>query len=575
MKDRNGDSVWPTSVRWVGRGLLVLLLVLIGLYLALQLALHVVFDAEYVERRLNESLSTATDGRYRIDLGAVDWRVWQRAVEATQVTLQPVSEASTDSARTESNPRGRQYTAEIRAVRLEGVCVWPLLWHGSLRMAELRLDRPRLRMEPGGKPERLDTTKSEDEEGSLAYVKTSLAHRSPDVDIRRLVVRDGRFISHGRDSVQARPLPADSLWGLSLEAAGVRLDSTSLQDTSRILLSDSIRLSFKGYRHLSGDSLSEMAVGGVRALTADSFFAIDSLTAGPTVSDSEFMRRRGHRTNRLSAALGRLEFRGFDYRQALDDRSLVARSVHLDSLWVDVYRDNRLPPPPTDPPPKMPHEIIRGLSQTLRIDTIRMTNSFARYSKWEEASAEPGGISFENISATIRNVTNDPRRMHPSTPAVVQATTRVAGAGRLDATIRIPLLSSHFALSYEGRLGPMDARAFNDAFVNLSGVRVEDGHVDSLWFSAEVEQGVAKGTLHGRYEGLDVEMLDKETHERGLRERIGTFVLDDVMLKSSNTEEDSPPRTGTIEHEHEEDDTFFKFLWHSVRSGLYSLVGVS
>lgn len=69
-------------------------------------------------------------------------------------------------------------------------------------------------------------------------------------------------------------------------------------------------------------------------------------------------------------------------------------------------------------------------------------------------------------------------------------------------------------------------------------------------------------------------MLNKETGKRGLRKRIGSFVLDDFMLKSENTDGDSSLRTGTIDHEHEPDDTFFKFLWHSVRSGLFSLLGL-
>jgi hypothetical protein len=120
----------------------------------------------------------------------------------------------------------------------------------------------------------------------------------------------------------------------------------------------------------------------------------------------------------------------------------------------------------------------------------------------------------------------------------------------------------------------MDAQSFNDAFVYLSGVRIKRGQVERLQFSAEVREGRAEGTVRGRYHDLSVEMLDKETGDRGLRKRVESFVLDDLMLKSENRDDDSDPRTGRIEHEHDEDHTFFKFLWHSLRSGLFSLLGL-
>jgi len=120
----------------------------------------------------------------------------------------------------------------------------------------------------------------------------------------------------------------------------------------------------------------------------------------------------------------------------------------------------------------------------------------------------------------------------------------------------------------------MAPRAFNDAFSNLAGVRIEDGVVDSLWFSADVDSGWARGKVHGIYRGLEVEMLDTWTGDRGLGDRIRTFVLDDVLLKSKNARSGSSLQSGTIDHEHEKDDMFFKFLWHSLRSGIYSLVDV-
>lgn len=125
----------------------------------------------------------------------------------------------------------------------------------------------------------------------------------------------------------------------------------------------------------------------------------------------------------------------------------------------------------------------------------------------------------------------------------------------------------------QGGLGTMDARTLNETFVNLGGVRIESGQVDSLWFDATVERGTATGSVHGIYRNLEVEILNKRTGKRGLGNRLKTIVTG-MALRSSNLPAEGELDTGRIQHTHEADESFFKFLWYALRSGIYSLVGI-
>jgi hypothetical protein len=542
----------------------VSLLIVAGLHLTASVVLQTFFGADFVETRLNRSLPGEMKTHYRIDVGAVRWSLWNCSMQVSPLALYPEG-AGTDGAPS-SPPR---YTAFLSTLRLKGVEVWPLLWKGIVSLDKVVVERPLLRRTVGPN----ERTEQGGRMDPSRKIQTTLTRRLPPLRIGRVQIRKGRIIALTERERGTSALVTDVLWGLSLRADRVRTEGAA-QEEGRVLLSDSTRGSIDGYRHLSTDSLYTVNVGPTSVSSTDSSLIVEHFQVGPTVADTTLMRRRGHRTNRIAASIRRGEVQGVDVRRFLEDRSVSARKVLLDSLRVDVYRNNHLPPPPTDPPPQMPHEVVRGLERTLRVDTIRVTDGFARYSKWPAEADAPGHISFEAIDATIRNVTNDPDRMSPSTPAVIDATTRVAGAGRLHAIIRVPLLAPHLSLRYNGRMGPMDVRAFNDAFVHLSGARVETGHIDSLWFSANVERGRARGTVHSIYQDFNVELLDKETGERGLGKRVRTLVLNGLLLKSNNTRSGSLPRAGTIDHKHEKGDTFFKFLWHSVRSGLFSLVGL-
>lgn len=536
------------------------------------LFLETVLTAEAVEKRLNNKLDQSTGGQYRLTVEDVNWSLWRRSVHVREVRLVPGSVAVEDGAESGASLPEMRYRGCLSSLQLSGIHLWPLVWRGELSVNTVTVEQPAVRIAPAKTAESAEGDDRGTASSGLAGVEARLVDRLPQLWIRRLLVREGTVVAGPHGSSSDAAVPADSLWGVRLEADDVRVDSVAQRDSSRLLFSDHLRLSVDGYRHLSEDRLYQMRLGSARASSADSSLTVDAVNIGPTVSDTVFMRRRGYRTNRFATTVGRVNLEGIDYRRAVDEGALLVRTAHLDSLRVDVYRDNRLSPPPTDPPPKMPHEIVRSLRQAVRVDTIHVTHGLARYTRWDKDAAAPGHIQFDRITATLHNVTNDGRRMRPSNPAVVRATTRVAGEGWLQTTIRVPLLSPDFALSYEGSLGPMDVQSFNDAFVNLSGIRIKRGRVEGLQFSADVEKGVAEGTVHGRYHNLSVEMVNKETGDRGLRKRIRSFVLDDLILKSENPDDD--PRTGSIKHRHNEDHTFFKFLWHSLRSGLFSLLGI-
>lgn len=441
-------------LRTVGRWAALLVLLLgVGLLTA-QVLLETVVDAGTVETLINDELSRSTNGRYHATVEAVDWSLWNRSAQIRGAVLKPDSAAPRAQNGSGEQPPAAEYAARIDTLQLTGLHLWPLLWQRMVSVEMVSVRRPTLRII------RHEHTRSEQD----TTMPPPLQQRLPAMAIQHLEVRRGTLVTRGAASTPAPPMPVDSLWGGSLSATGVRTEPGALRDTSRLVVSDCLRVSVDGYRRLSADRLFAVRMGPVRGSGADSSLAVENVQAHPTVPDAEFMRRHGHRTNR-------------------------------------------------------------------------------------------------------------PRDTVPASPAIIDATTRVAGAGRLAITIRLPLRSPTLSFSYEGRLGPMDPRAFNDALVPLSGVRIESGHLDSLRFSAQVEDGEARGTLHGTYRSLDVEVVD-EDKGRSLGTRLRSFVLDKLMVKSSNTPDDPPLRTGTIEHEYEEGDTFFKFLWHSLRSGLYSLVGL-
>lgn len=373
------------------------------------------------------------------------------------------------------------------------------------------------------------------------------------------VVARGGSVAHRRGGIRS----------FSVELADVTLRRGGGEPAGAIRFGGG-RFELTDLTHRSRDSLYATTVARVEGRTGDSVLAVRELVVGPTVSPAEFTRRLGHRADRYEVRAGELRAEGIDFG-SLRRGSVDARAVTVDSFVVRVTTDKRIPPDPDGPGPVLPHEAARS-APPFAMDTVRIRGGSITYVEWASDGARPGRLAFDGLRVDARNVTNDPRAMTDSTPAVVDAEARLAGAGLLETTLRLRLLAPELELAYRGRLGSMDPRALNAILAPVEGIRVEAGRIDEIRFDAWVEGGVASGSLRASYRDLDVVAVDKRTDERGLGERLASIVAD-VRIRSANRpgsegEVPSAPVAGRVGP----DDTFFGFLWETLRSGILATI---
>lgn len=143
----------------------------------------------------------------------------------------------------------------------------------------------------------------------------------------------------------------------------------------------------------------------------------------------------------------------------------------------------------------------------------------------------------------------------------------------LHTAFQVPIRSRDFDLNFRGNIGRMDATVMNQMFLPVDGIRIESGAVDSIWFDVDVRDGSASGALVALYSELEVEKVDRDSEGGGLIAWLQSLFVDATLESRNPPEEEAPPRAGTVQHTRQPPDSFFKFLWESVRSGLLSVVG--
>jgi hypothetical protein len=281
----------------------------------------------------------------------------------------------------------------------------------------------------------------------------------------------------------------------------------------------------------------------------------------------------GGRRTRYALGVDTVRLDGIDLRAWLRGAMLVS-TVTVDGLSLDVRRDRRHGTGPASVA-RLPHDVVQRLPQPVRVDTVRVRAGAVRYEETAADGVRPGVLVFDRIAATAVNVTNDRRRMTDSTRAVIDGRMRIAEAGMVTARLAYDLMAPTLTIAYLGSVGRMPAAAFNPLVVDLAGIRVTSGTLDTAWVAVDVLDNVARGRVTVRYHDLAIELLDKVTHERSLGDNLRTFLGANFVLQEANPAgPDGVLREGALVRRRSPEVPLARFIWETLREGLKETVGM-
>lgn len=537
----------------------------VGLLAAVYVTAYRIADTQ-LERLLPGAVAQAVGGRdaaaYSVTFG--DLRL-APALNGVRVASLAVSLDSA-AAREMAEPALVRH-ASLGSVRVAGLRLIPLLRGRGIYVSSIEIEEPGVSLHfpaQGGPTEPLP----EPGLNSEAVVESS-RFRPPRTTLRRILLRNG---SVDLTRVTDRGVLASRLRGLDVTLTEISIDSVTFANPVRALTNSRVTLAFDTAHHVLGDSLYFVAATGVRADSRDSVVEIGAVGFTPTLEATSFFGRLPKRADRLNVHAGPIRIRGLDFANYLRDEAVLVRLVEVDSLDLHVYSDIALDWGQKARPCRY-HMGFAEIPIPFRLDTLRIGSGFIRYSELAKGSQKPGELTMEQVNGTVTNLTNDPGRMTPATPAVASLSARLFGEGPVAATVRYPLLSPTLDFDVEVSLGAMSILPANRFATNVTGVEVKEGRVDSLWVGLESRDGKVTGRVHMRYRDLDFRILDRNTGKEMAWHSVLGFLGNAVVRSSNPGKPQDEPRDGRIEYScGDQDMVFFEFLVHALVNGLKRVV---
>ncbi len=531
-------SIWRRIL--IGVGVLVLIV-----YLAINVVLRSGWAADVVRSELNRAVLIATDSAYGLDFRSLSFSWSFQNVTLRSIELKPLGpDASID-------------VASLAALNIRDIR-WIRTLRGKPSIGEIEVDAPRLVLS-------LDFITA----GADPVPRSSSA---PDLEGVDGEVGDVRLLggsvivtSYTEDGKQVTVLSEVDLEILDLGSGWKK-------PVGFILANSNIRLKV-GSAHLAlDDSLHAIDIKALDASSEESIVRVGSIGLGPLVSDSEFVSRLEYRKDRISVFMSGVEFRATDFGAAVRDGSIRASLVTVDSFGIDVYSDHRVPARVATEQRRLLTERLRDLPNQVAIDSVVVFDGVIRYTEHSHDGAYPGTITFEGITGSITNLSNDPEHTSVSEPLVARAHGMLQGVGSVTAEVSVPVLSPTFEMDFAASAGPVDAAILNEMTVPLEGIEFVSGHVDTLWVDGFATNSVSDGVVNMHYRDLAIRTVDKRSGEQNFGRKVVTVIANLLFVDPQNTPEKRDLRVGQINYTRRPGDTIWGFLWFSVRSGLLPLI---
>lgn len=258
--------------------------------------------------------------------------------------------------------------------------------------------------------------------------------------------------------------------------------------------------------------------------------------------------------------------------RALRGGRVEMNQIVLDHPKLDLYVDRMgMPVVHARPAVRMPHEVLLASRRRIRIDTVRVVDGDITFSERSRTGVRPGIFRFADLDATIEHVNNHATQREE--PCVIDVRTRLADSGPLHATFKYDLSSPTLRMSYHAVIGKMDGLSLNDLLVNLNGIRIQEGTIDATTVDIKVDGDMAAGTMKLLYHGLKFEVVDKDSHEQGVRDHMATWMQNWQTHSENPRNDDEPAIVVTLQRKREPYISLVKFVWETVREGVLRSVG--
>lgn len=358
--------------------------------------------------------------------------------------------------------------------------------------------------------------------------------------------------------------------GLQGQTRGFLLDN---QHASNVY-GQELKLSLEGVSFDLPDSLHRISTGPISFDTENNSMTVDSFSFAPTLDIDSYMKKLGYSTDYINVTTGKINFEGIDVKAFLDSKNLVADKVHVYDIVMDDFRDRNFANR-EDHFPLLPMSALMRVENSIVVNELVFHDGSISYSELAKDGVVPGVLRFENVNASISNISNQSPISGDTLLTELQASADLMGIGKMQMKFSTQIadtINHQFRLS--GRVNSMPLVAFNDILKPVTFVEVRSGDLRQLDFLFDANKEGAIGELRLDYRNLRVAIYNAERQDMDKERVFISFMANTFVLKNRSSRRLGKAKEQEIRFERDPEKSMFNYWWKSILSGIKPSLGL-
>ena len=353
---------------------------------------------------------------------------------------------------------------------------------------------------------------------------------------------------------------------------GLNISDSTSNDSSRVLFSEHAKLTVPLLTIRDKKGLYNFRFNDIAVNSDDRIFFVKGVYVLPLLNENTFMQAARWQTDRFSFDFSDVRFKNTDIHQLLEG-NMIADSMIIAKSVFKIFRDLSYQRENKSKVGNYPHQALLRAPMDVSLKNVVIQNGYIEYKEKNPKSNNSGTIHFDNVYATIKNVTNRNNDIAENNICRLDFKSSFLNRAPLNATLLMYLKNPNGWFRINGRLNKTDATVFNQLTKPLALAEIESGQLNSLTFDLTGTDYRSRGTVILRYEDLKLSLLRKNRNDEYKRKSLSSFIAN-IAIKNENPENDEPVRKASISYERDTQRSFFNLLWKSIFVGVKESVGV-
>jgi hypothetical protein len=546
-------------LKWIAGTLVAILVIVIAsaVYIAAKWK-------PFLTEKIKTGVYEASDHLYNIDFTDLNLNVLTGTVSMDSVKLYPDTSVF-HALRKKNLAPVHLFEIKLDELKLTRISILEAYFKKRINMNAIVLDHPSINMLRFNVKAQPDTVKT----ATNLYQKISKSLES--VHIRSIKVLNANF-----DYIRGENgTVLNAVKELNVSITDVLIDSVSQHDKARFYYSKDVAFELIGYKSLSKDKMYTVKVDTLSGFANKGDIRLKGFQMIPMYPDLTFSRKYKTQRDRYDLNFPTIAFRGLDLERFNVEGRLYAEALTIASAKVKIFMNRELPPSSADKSSNFPHIALQRVELPLIIDTVNLKNVDVAYTEYNPIAQERGTVNIDNLTGTIKNVTNDSLQKSRNAFMAADLKAKVIKAANLDAHLRFNLNAADGAFTFRGNIGAMNMPALNPLASALGLVKIETGNIQKVEFDVKGNAIGSTGTMKMYYNNLKVQLL-KEGEDGAAPKKKGllSFLANNLVIKDANPKKGEPLRVAPIQFTRSPSQSFFSLLWKSIFSGIRETVGI-